>query len=67
MYSVSISVREGIPLGKAITATPTKDEKIVINLPAVVSGEISPYPTVVREIAAKYNASKKSTIFSLSF
>lgn len=48
-----------IPAGSAITAIPKNDEIIVITLPVVVTGYISPYPTVVSDTVAQYKASKK--------
>ena len=48
-----------IPAGNATIAIPMKEETIVIILPNVVIGQMSPYPTVVREIVAQQIASKK--------
>ena len=39
--------------GSAIIATPTKADNIVNNLPTLDTGVISPYPTLVNEIAAQ--------------
>lgn len=48
-----------IPAGNATIAIPMKEETMVIILPNVVTGQMSPYPTVVREIVAQQIASKK--------
>lgn len=47
-----------IPAGSATTAIPRNDEIIAIIRPTIVTGYISPYPTVVRETVAQYTASK---------
>ena len=47
-----------IPAGKATMAMPKTDDIMVIILPMVVMGYISPYPTVVKETVAQYTASK---------
>ena len=48
-----------IPVGRAMTAIPTRAEIMVMTLPAVVTGDMSPYPIVVIEIVAQYKASRK--------
>lgn len=48
-----------IPEGKAIIATPTNAERIVNHLPTSDTGVISPYPTLVNDIAAPVNRIKK--------
>lgn len=47
-----------IPAGSATTAIPRNDEIIAIIRPTIVTGYISPYPTVVRDTVAQYTASK---------
>ena len=40
-----------IPVGRAIMATPIRDERAAIARPISVTGVISPYPVVEIEIA----------------
>lgn len=47
------------PDGKAIIATPKRDDSIDTTLPISVTGHKSPYPTVVKVTVAQYRASKK--------
>ena len=53
MFKISRYPAVMIPEGRAIIATPTKAESIVNNLPTSYTGVISPYPTLVNEIAAQ--------------
>ncbi len=50
-----------IPAGRATMAIPNKEDTIVMTLPNVETGYISPYPTVVSETVAQYMASKKDS------
>lgn len=42
-----------MPAGSATIAIPNKEETMVITLPSVDTGYISPYPTVVNETVAQ--------------
>ena len=42
-----------IPAGSEMTAMPMREESMVIARPAAVTGQMSPYPTVVRDMAAQ--------------
>lgn len=46
-------------------AIPKTDDTIVISFPKNEVAKISPYPTVVNEIVAQYNASKKYQMLSV--
>ena len=49
-----------IESGIAMNTTPTSIATIVMHLPLMVVGEVSPYPTVVKVTIMNHSASKRS-------